>query len=143
MSIWRWASIGISTLGKLDCGRLLECVLGTLTQNFPDKFWKSTSAEGRLETFEDKSEESKKINLPHLKSFSNEEELNNKEIIKGIDLQIFCFGNGKTFQLGSCSSTFLKCLDFNNNNNKQQRFIFEECPLGKVFIGKGCKFFYY
>ncbi|KAL7072810.1 hypothetical protein ACQ4LE_007955, partial [Meloidogyne hapla] len=98
-----------------------------------DTFWKS--AEGRLQIFEENSEENKINKIPNLKSFSNEEEENINKI-KGINLQIFCFGNGKNFQLGSCSSTFLKCGDF---NNLKQRFNFEECPLGEVFIGNKCK----
>uniref|UniRef100_A0A914I5H0 Chondroitin proteoglycan 2 n=1 Tax=Globodera rostochiensis TaxID=31243 RepID=A0A914I5H0_GLORO len=53
--------------------------------------------------------------------------------LKRMDLENFCFGSGDSFQLGPCSSSFLKC------GNSQKPFTFAECPLGSVFEGKQCK----
>uniref|UniRef100_A0A183C0Q6 Chitin-binding type-2 domain-containing protein n=1 Tax=Globodera pallida TaxID=36090 RepID=A0A183C0Q6_GLOPA len=53
--------------------------------------------------------------------------------LKRMDLENFCFGSGDSFQLGPCSSSFLKC------GNTQKPFTFAECPLGSVFEGKECK----
>lgn len=51
-----------------------------------------------------------------------------------VDIENFCFGNTGFLALGPCSSTFLKCLDFN-----KQKFIFEECSLGEVFSNTKCQ----
>ncbi|KAL3123442.1 hypothetical protein niasHT_004614 [Heterodera trifolii] len=64
---------------------------------------------------------------------NDENPLENSAQIKRTDLENFCFGNGDTFQLGPCSSSFLKC------GNAQKPFTFAECPLGSVFVGKQCK----
>lgn len=55
--------------------------------------------------------------------------------MKRLELEQFCFGNGDSFELGPCSATFLKC----GAQSAQSPFEFEECPLGKVFVGKECK----